>query len=163
MRALKRYMEQDTTYQIINDPAIELAIDLIVFYYEMNQYTLESNELIHKGERVLTDAMRTMNPQLTPYPDANGSLRLSFWAIKGYSPPDGAFFQYYTTPKGIIDKAKSNFDDPEYAVNPRVLELFEKTDYGRYTDEHVEMRVCVFSDKVLTGGHAVIAILTRTG
>ena len=163
MRALQRYLEQDTTYQIINDPAIELAIDLIVFYYEMNQYTLESNELIHKGERVLTDAMRTMNPQLTPYPDANGSLRLSFGSIKGYSPFDGAFFQYYTTPKGIIEKAKRNFDDPDYAVNPRLLELFEKKDYGRYTDENGEMRVCFISDNDITGGNSGSAMFNGKG
>ena len=163
IRGLQRYLEQDSTYQIVDDPAIELAIDLIVSYYEMSQYNLEANELIEKGERVLTDAMRTMNPQLTPYPDANGSLRLSFGTIKGYSPFDGAFFQYYTTPKGIVEKAKKNFDDPDFAVNPRLLELIEKKDYGRYTDEHGEMRVCFISDNDITGGNSGSAMFNGKG
>ena len=33
-RALKRFLEQDTTYQIYNDPAIELGIDLITKAFE---------------------------------------------------------------------------------------------------------------------------------
>ena len=163
IRGLQRYLEQDTTYQIVDDPAIELALDLLMSYYEMNQYTLEANEIIQEGERLLTDAMRMMNPQLTPYPDANGSLRLSFGTIKGYSPFDGAFYQYYTTPKGIVEKAKRNFDDPDFAVNPRLLELFEKKDYGKYTDENGEMRVCFISDNDITGGNSGSAMFNGKG
>ena len=35
-RGLKRFLEQDTTYQIYNDPAINLGIDLITKLFEMN-------------------------------------------------------------------------------------------------------------------------------
>ena len=42
-KGLKRFLERDTTYNLIEDPAVSLSLDLIVKYYEMNQ----SLSLIH--------------------------------------------------------------------------------------------------------------------
>ncbi len=36
-KGLKRFLERDTTYNLIEDPAVSLSLDLIVKYYEMNQ------------------------------------------------------------------------------------------------------------------------------
>ena len=163
IKGLKRFLEQDTTYNIFYDPAPELAIELVVKYYELSMLMAEPNEEIEKGERQLTEAMRKMNPQFTPYPDANGSLRLSFGTIKGYSPYDGAFYQYYTTTKGIIEKAKKHSNDRDFMVNSRLLELLEKRSYGNYADENGDMKVCFISDNDITGGNSGSAMFNGKG
>ena len=50
-KGLKRFLERDTTYNHIEDPAVSLSLDLIVKYYEMNQGISEASEQIEQGER----------------------------------------------------------------------------------------------------------------
>ena len=45
-KGLKRFLERDTTYNLIEDPAVSLSLDLIVKYYEMNQSISEASEQI---------------------------------------------------------------------------------------------------------------------
>ena len=48
-KGLKRFLERDTTYNLIEDPAVSLSLDLIVKYYEMNQSISEVSEQIEQG------------------------------------------------------------------------------------------------------------------
>lgn len=86
---MKRFLERDTTYNLIEDPAVSLSLDLIVKYYEMNQSISEASEQIEQGERLFNDAMRRMYADRNFYPDANSTMRLSFGTVSGYSPFDG--------------------------------------------------------------------------
>lgn len=103
-KGLKRFLERDTTYNLIEDPAISLSLDLIVKYYEMNQSVSEASEQIEQDERLFNAAMRRMYADRNFYPDANSTMRLSFGTVCGYSPFDGATFGYYTTVKAFSRK-----------------------------------------------------------
>ena len=129
----------------------------------MNQSMMEANENIEKGERLLNDAMRRMYASNNFYPDANFTMRLSFGTVQGYSPYDGAFYNYYTTPMGIVEKVKEHWGDPDFEVNPRLMELFNKGEYGKYGDEEGEMRVCFISNNDITGGNSGSAMFNGKG
>ena len=88
-KGLKRFLERDTTYNLIEDPAISLSLDLIVKYYEMNQSVSEASEQIEQDERLFNAAMRRMYADRNFYPDANSTMRLSFGTVCGYSPLTG--------------------------------------------------------------------------
>ena len=122
-KGLKRFLERDTTYNLIEDPAVSLSLDLIVKYYEMNQGISEASEQIEQGERLFNDAMRRMYADRNFYPDANSTMRLSFGTVSGYSPFDGATYGYYTTVKGIFEKVKEHAGDIDFAVQPELLSL----------------------------------------
>ena len=49
-RGLKRFLEQDTTYQIYNDPAINLGIDLITKLFEMNMQVQQASGEIERND-----------------------------------------------------------------------------------------------------------------
>ena len=83
---MKRFLERDTTYNLFEDPAVSLSLDLIVKYYEMNQSISEASEQIEQGERLFNAAMRRMYADRNFYPDANSTMRLSFGTVGGYSP-----------------------------------------------------------------------------
>ena len=58
-------------------------------------------------------------------PDANGTLRVSFAHVKGYSPRDGVFYSPQTTLAGMIEK---NTGEEPFAVPSFILDAAKKTD-----------------------------------
>lgn len=162
-KGLKRFLERDTTYKLIEDPAISLSLDLIVKYYEMNQSVSEASEQIEQDERLFNAAMRRMYADRNFYPDANSTMRLSFGTVCGYSPFDGATFSYYTTVKGIFEKVKEHAGDIDFAVQPDLLALLSSGDFGRYADEKGDMNVCFISNNDITGGNSGSAMFNAKG
>jgi len=66
---------------------------------------------------------------ITPYPDANGTLRFSYGNVKGYQPREAEFRTPFTTMKGMMEK--------DTGVNPFDMPAKLKTlqatkDFGRY-------------------------------
>lgn len=162
-RGLKRFLEQDSTYQIYNDPAINLGIDLITKLFEMNiQMQQPSGEII-RNERLLNAAVRRMYASRNFYPDANSTMRLSFGTVCGYTPFDGAEYNYYTTTKGILEKVRAHADDVDFEVQPEILSLLSSRDFGRYADEKGEMNVCFISNNDITGGNSGSAMFNAKG
>lgn len=162
-RGLQRFFERDTTYNLMDDPAISLGIDLIVKYFEMNQSINEASQNIEKGERLYNAAIRRMYADRNFYPDANSTMRLSFGTVKGYSPMDGVDYSYYTTAKGILEKARTNHPDPDFALGANLISLLKEQNYGKYADEKGEMKVCFISDNDITGGSSGSAMFNAKG
>lgn len=160
---LKRFLERDTTYNLIDDPAISLSLDLIVKYYEMNQSISEASEQIERGERQFNAAMRRMYADHNFYPDANSTMRLSFGTVGGYSPFDGAVYDYYTTVKGIFQKVKEHAGDIDFAVQPELLTLLSSGDFGQYANKEGDMSVCFISNNDITGGNSGSAMFNDKG
>ena len=162
-RGLKRFLERDTTFNLYEDPAISLAIDLITKAFEMNLQMQQASLNIERDERLLTAAIRRMNHARNFYPDANSTLRLSFGTIRGYTPFDGAHYNYYTTTKGILEKIKAHAGDSDFAVQPELQSLLSSGDFGRYADRDGEMKVCFISDNDITGGNSGSAMFNDRG
>lgn len=160
---LKRFLERDSTYNLIEDPAIALSLDLIVKYYEMNQSISEASEKIEKSERQFNAAMRRMYADHNFYPDANSTMRLSFGTVRGYSPFDGASFSYYTTVKGIFEKVREHKGDLDFAIQPDMLALLSSGDFGRYANKNGGMNVCFISNNDITGGNSGSAMFNAKG
>ena len=160
---LKRFLEQDSTYQIYNDPAIGLGIDLITKVFELQIQMQAANEEIERCERLLNAAVRRMYDERNYYPDANSTMRLSFGTICGYRPFDGAYYNYYTTTRGILEKVREHAGDVDFEVQPDLLELLASGDFGRYADPDGEMKVCFLSNNDITGGNSGSAMFNARG
>lgn len=162
-RGLKRFLEQDSTYHIYDDPAISLGIDLITKLFEMNIRMQQASGEIIRCERLLNAAVRRMYASRNFYPDANSTMRLSFGTVCGYTPFDGAEYDYYTTTKGILEKVKTHVGDVDFEVQPELLSLLSSGDFGRYAGEKGEMNVCFISNNDITGGNSGSAMFNDKG
>lgn len=162
-RGLQRFLEQDTTFQLYNDPAINLSVDLLMKGFEMNLLMQQANEGIDRGERLLNAAVRRMYDARNFYPDANSTLRLSFGTVRGYEPFDGAHYNYYTTTQGILEKVRAHAGDVDFAVQPELLSLLASGDFGPYADRDGRMKVCFISDNDITGGNSGSAMFNARG
>ena len=162
-RGLKRFLERDTTYQIFDDPAISLGIDMLTVLFDMNMQMQAPTTEIIRGERLLNGVIRRMYTSRNFYPDANSTMRLSFGTVCGYTPFDGAEYDYYTTTKGVLEKVKAHVGDVDFAVQPEVLSLLSSGNFGRYADEKGEMKVCFISNNDITGGNSGSAMFNSKG
>jgi S1-C subfamily serine protease len=88
---------------------------------------------------------------------------MSFGTISGYSPYDGAKFDYYTTTKGILEKVKTNIGDKDFALQPEIQSLLRAKDFGKYADEKGEMKVCFITNNDITGGNSGSAMFNSKG
>lgn len=95
------------------------------------------------------------------YPDANATLRLTYGKVRSYEPADGAVFNYYTTLKGAMEKEDPN--NWEFVVPPKLKQLYEAKDFGRYAMKNGEMPVCFIVDTDNTGGNSGSPIFNGKG
>ncbi|MGL4853556.1 MAG: S46 family peptidase, partial [Phocaeicola sp.] len=96
------------------------------------------------------------------YPDANGTLRLTYGKIGSYEPADGAKYLYYTTLKGVMEKEDPN--NYEFVVPAKLKELYEAKDFGRYArKEDGQMPICFVTGTDNTGGNSGSPIFNAKG
>ncbi|MCY1015401.1 S46 family peptidase [Pyxidicoccus sp. MSG2] len=85
-------------------------------------------------------------------PDANGTLRVSFAKVQGYSPRDGAVYTPQTTLSGMLAKhtGEEPFDVPE-----KFSKTAEAKRYGTWMDPRLkDVPVDFLSDADTTGGNS---------
>lgn len=162
-RGLQCFLENDTTYQIYNDPAIVLGIDIITELFGLNLHMQQASIDIERGERLLNAALRRMDVSHSYYPDANATMRLSFGTVRGYEPFDGVRYDFCTTTGGVLEKARLHGGERDYALQPELVRLLESKDFGCYADEKGEMHVCFISDNDITGGNSGSAMFNGKG
>ena len=112
-------------------------------------------------QRVWMSALMEVVPEKTYYPDANGTLRITFGKVDGYVPFDGAEYAHYTTLKGVLEKEDAT--NPEYNLPPKLRELYDAKDYGDYADASGEMQVCFIASNHTSGGNSGSPVFNANG
>jgi hypothetical protein len=95
-------------------------------------------------------------------PDANGTLRLTYGTVRGYSPSPGApVYRPFTDLAGVVAKATGQdpFDAPK-----SLLDAAAAHKVGPYVDAHLhDVPVDFLSDLHITGGNSGSATLNAKG
>ena len=143
------------------DPAACLSLSAMMTLMEMAQSINEIGYEITKGMRIHFEGLQKMYPDSTFYSDANFTMRLSYGSIGGYHPFDAAWYDYYTTEKGIFEK-----EDPtshEFWIQPEILDLVRKRDFGTYANDKGELQLCFLSNNDITGGNSGSPVFDKNG
>lgn len=152
LKDLRMILKENNSELLMKDPAMELAVSVKDMGYELSEKMMPQYEKIMRGERELMAALIKMQSNKTFYPDANFTQRLSYGSIKGYKPRDGAWYDYYTTTNGILEKEKPG--DHEFDVQPYILKSIEEQDFGKYASKDGTVHVAFLSDNDITGGNS---------
>ncbi len=147
--------------KIKKDPAYQLASSMMEKLMAFRTEFTKANFDIHKGERLFMTGLMEMHPEKDYPSDANFTLRLTYGTVGGYEPYDGAWYDYYTTPKGIFEKYVK--DDPEFNVQPEILQLLRRGDFKPYADKDGTMHVNFLSNNDITGGNSGSPIFDGKG
>ncbi len=144
----------------LNDPLFhftkEIKEQYELYYEEMERINGALNKLLAE----LIDVKRLWS-KTTFIPDANGTLRLTYGYIKGYSPADAMYYSPLTTLDGVIDKS---YLGGEYKIPEKLYKLYEQKDFGRFFDDDLGgVPVCILYNMDTTGGNSGSPVLNAYG
>lgn len=144
------------------DPAFTTYQSIISFYRDNVYPSLASiTEDNQRLQRIYMKGQMEMQPEKRFSPDANFTLRVTYGKIEGFKPKDGMNYRHFTTLEGIMQK--ENPDIYDYVVEPRLKELYNNKDYGRYADKDGTMHVAFTASVHTTGGNSGSPILNADG
>ena len=136
----------------MKDPAHELSLSVMLAIFSLEQQTADASLRIMEGDRLYWKGLRAMHPEKALYADANFTMRLSYGSIGGYQPYDAAWYNYFTTDKGILEKEDPAND--EFAVQPEILDLMRSRDFGPYANAKGDLQLCFLTNNDITGGNS---------
>lgn len=86
------------------------------------------------------------------FPDANSTLRVTYGKVKGSSPRDAVSYGYQTHLAGVIEKYVPG--DYEFDVPKKLIDLYNKKDFGNYKDKGGDVPVGFTATNHTTGGNS---------
>jgi hypothetical protein len=150
-------------FEASTDPLLKLVVALLPTYLQ-----LEDAQRTRSGEyaryrptylQAVIDYRRSQGGAV--YPDANGSLRITFGNVMGYVPRDGVAYTAFTTLEGLAAKATGEepFDAPA-----NQLEAIRAQRYGQRAEPALgSVPVNFLSDLDITGGNSGSPVMGADG
>lgn len=161
--SVEAFLKNPNVETLHADPLYVLSADLMKQYrYKPENIAQLENDYL-KSFRLLVEGMREANPNAKYYPDANSTLRLTYGKVRSL-PKDkrnDAKKNYYTTMQGEVAKYKPN--DAEFDLPKKLIEMYEKKDFGQYADKAGYMPVNFLTDNDITGGNSGSPVLNGKG
>jgi hypothetical protein len=142
------------------DPFIEFAVKV-----------RKETKVQEEKDKTFNGAITKLRPRLIEayqkwkggglYPDANGTIRLTYGTVTGYSPREAVYYDYITSLAGVMEKhtGVDPFDNPA-----ELISLYESGDFGDYVDDAIgNVPVDFLSTCDITGGNSGSPILNGRG
>ncbi|BBB32887.1 peptidase S46 [Thermotomaculum hydrothermale] len=157
---LKYFDMSEEQLKKVNDKLLHFAWD---FADELKEKQDNLKGLNGKVMRIKPQVIEVINKFTGKelYPDANSTLRFTYGKICGYSPRDAVWYKPFTTLKGAIEKetGKEPFANPK-----KLIELYEKKDFGEYYDKTLGgVPLDFLTDNDTTGGNSGSPTLNGNG
>ncbi|MEO6193727.1 MAG: S46 family peptidase [Thermoanaerobaculia bacterium] len=143
-----------------HDPLLDLAFaldrELLTLKEQEDRFQGAVSRLRPRWQRaVIAHAGRPVAP------DANGTLRVAFAHVKGYSPRDGAWMRPQTTVGGVVEK---NTGAPPFNAPAELLAAAPKAPASRWADPKLkDVPVDFLADADTTGGNSGSPVVNGRG
>lgn len=152
--------------EVKNDPLRRMLTDTPVTTFNNRKDQLEKRQRVNKLGKEYKKALYWMrlHKDVELYPDANSTMRITYGTVGGLQPNDAVWYNWYTTPEGILQKY--NPDDHDYILKDRHKYLLEKGRWGRWgtrVDGRRTMIVDFMTDNDITGGNSGSPVLNAKG
>lgn len=118
-------IREDPLLQFLTGPVMETRGRRDEYYLA----SLRRKDLEKEYKRALY--WMNVDRKVDQYPDADGTMRLSYGYVAGYQPHDGLICQWFSTPAGILQKQDPS--NEEFRLDGRFLSLLEKGKWGKWS------------------------------
>ncbi|EJL74264.1 S46 family peptidase [Chryseobacterium populi] len=150
----KAFSNQDKLIKTLKkDPVYQLFTNIKETYmktadpqFTSIQTKIDALQKTFMAQQMATDKDRKF------FPDANSTLRVTYGKVKGSSPRDAVSYDYQTHLAGVIEKYVPG--DYEFDVPKKLIDLYNKKDYGLYKDKTGDVPVGFTATNHTTGGNS---------
>jgi hypothetical protein len=145
---------------ILNDPLVKFAVSLDA---DSAPLTAKTNSFNGKMTKLRTELLQAWMAWKGDdlYADANSTLRITYGEVKPYDPRDAVHYDYKTTLTGLMEKETGT--DP-FIVPPKLRQLWEKKDFGRYADPATgDVPIAFLANLDITGGNSGSPVINGSG
>jgi len=134
------------------DPLFQFSSSLAdVYNSKVSAKYNEINAQLSILQRKYMAALMEVFPEKRFYPDANGTMRITYGQVSGYTPRDAVSYTPVTYLDGMMEKYVPG--DYEFDVPEKLIALHNEKDYGQYA-ENGKMPVCFIGSNHSTGGNS---------
>ncbi|QNL21740.1 S46 family peptidase [Hyphobacterium sp. CCMP332] len=147
-------MKDDPIYKLMN------AIYNLYSNQIKDDYSKISSRIDEIEKEYMTAQMKVLPEQKDYYPNANGTLRVSYGQVGGYEPMDAVQYEHMTTTDGILDKYIPG--SYEYDLPEKLVTLLREKDFGEFSDED-NLPVCFIASNHTSGGNSGSPVFNANG
>jgi hypothetical protein len=158
---LKAFLAKPDLKTLQKDPALVASKSISAVGRTLQQDLAAFNADLSKGQRTYLAGVMEYAPDKTQYPDANFTMRLTYGKVQDYYPQDAVHYNWYTTLDGVIQKYKPA--DYEFDLPQRLIDLYNKKEFGRYASPDGYMPVCFITNNDITGGNSGSPVINGNG
>uniref|UniRef100_UPI003905EBC2 S46 family peptidase n=1 Tax=Ornithobacterium rhinotracheale TaxID=28251 RepID=UPI003905EBC2 len=139
--------------ELKKDALVKKVGELTQIYYTLASAPRQAiqQKIDEKMKAYMGAQLELMQDEKRFFPDANSTLRVTYGKVQGYEPRDAVEYKPQTYLKGVMEKYVPG--DYEFDVSHKLIDLFEKKDYGIY-GENGKMPVNFIATNHTTGGNS---------
>jgi len=139
-------------HNLNEDSAYVFGKELHTLFYNTIEPTYQQINLqIVAVQKKYMKALMEVFPNKRFFPDANGTLRVTYGQVKGYEPRDAVYYEPVSHLKGVMEKYVPG--DYEFDVSQKLQNLYKTKDFGQY-GENGKMPVDFLGTNHTTGGNS---------
>ena len=146
-----------------SDPFIVFVREVFEEGMEREKKNKARSSLQQKNKSIFIKSLRKFYKSLNKdiYPDANGTLRVTFGNVMGVELNDGVYYKPFTTLEGISQK---NTGVSPFEVDVKQLKLISDKEYGGYKFNEIgSVPVNYISNLDITNGNSGSSTLNTRG
>ena len=147
--------------KINEDSGYAFGKSLVDNYYQNISPKYQDLHLQIKAvQKVYMKALIETFPDERFFPDANGTLRVTYGKVKGYQPKDAVVYEPVSYLEGVLEKYQPG--DYEFDVPEKLIELYNNKDFGDYAVDG-KMPVNFIGTNHTTGGNSGSPVIDAKG
>jgi len=152
---------EEVTVKMDEDPGYQFGKNLVDNFYEAIDPRFQALNLkIRATQKVYMKALMETFPDERFFPDANGTLRVTYGQVKGYQPKDAVVYEPVSYLEGVMEKYQPG--DYEFDVPEKLIELYQQKDFGDY-GSNGKMPVNFIGTNHTTGGNSGSPVIDAKG
>lgn len=148
-------LNNDSVYKLVKEVTDSYINNVAGQYNELNLKNIATQRMYMKG------ILEFSTPEDRIFPDANSTLRVTYGKVNGYQPKDAVTYSHVSYLDGVMEKYIPG--DYEFNVPAKLIDLYNKKDFGAYADKNGKLPVNFIATNHTTGGNSGSPALDKRG